>query len=354
MKKLANTKTLTFRMGLDAAEAMQKLAEKRNLSTSDFLRGIVEKIVAPVQHEQEAQAEAIKALPPNTRRKALRAVEIQKRLRELRAERPRVHVLSELFQDGSGAAQDAEEFRLEAELSELKKVFEAEVGVSPKAANSRGPAVRVRCVEPMPKRPGDEDDAELECPKCGEVFSPAEGDEDISCPKCGAELEKEAEADAEEEEEEEAEEEAGEEAEEEAGEEAGGEGAKTEADEAAERFLEITGLINSLRAVREPRSFLDNFFNGGPPVDDLLIKKLENERARVPEGSDALDKLRDLALRVVAIRKKIKELTAAEPKAVAPVLEKYSSELASIKAEVEAVKPVDGKAAKKGSWWDSL
>jgi len=318
MIKAPKTIAVACRLDLESARVLEELAERKGLTRSDFLRGVVEKILVPARDEAEAMTAALSALPPGARQKATRAVEIQKRLRELRAARPKTNLLSSLFQDGDGVAQDGETRGLEVELAVLKKSFEADVvGAAALCDEGRGGGLPVLRTVPMP--PANEEEVDEE------------------------EVEKtdaEKEADEEEVDEEEVE--------------------KTDAEKKADRFLEITGLINSLRGCRVKRSWLDNYMDGGPSVCDLLIQELELGRGAAVLDEELFEKLRDAAVRAVELRGKIQELAAAEPSKVAgPLVKELEAELSALRADVladvvAAAEKRKGSAKKSGSFWDDL
>ena len=339
---------VSFRMDPGFAQTLDALAERKGVTRSDFIRGIVEKVLVPLHDEDAATAAAIEALPPDARKKALRAVVIQKRLRELRAERPKVHALSSLFQDGSGEAQDEETRGLERELVGLKKAFEAEVGPSPvltksKKKNSAFELIRVRSVDKEA-----EDGFEAECELCGKTTPApkAEAGEvvDFNCAKCGGELKTNEDfvwpaADGDEppaDDEDEADDEADDEDE--------AESEKTDAEKEADRFLEITGLMNSLQAVRRRQTYWDYYIGDGPNAEALLIKKLEDVRGGAVLSEVLFEKLRARVDRAVEIRKKIRECETADQDAAGPTVKKLSEELAALKVEL-----VDEAKKKKGS-----
>ena len=244
-------KQIGFRLDADTHAALMRLAEAKGVTVSEFFRAVAERVLAPAKAEEDDRTAAIKALPPGPRAKALRAVEIQRRLRELRAAQPKAHALSSLFHDGQGPSSDSEVVRLEAELAALGKAFENEVGsdMSGSKAKKTGHDLDVQTTEPV------DDKYSAECPLCGketEVPGIKDGEtKDFNCSKCGAGLKTNKTDvwpafD-------------GDEPLDEDGPGDEDEPKKTAAEEEADRFLELTGLINSLRAVREPRSLWDDF-----------------------------------------------------------------------------------------------
>lgn len=337
-------KQIGFRLDAGTHAALMRLAEDKGVTVSEFFRAVAERVLAPAKVEEDERAAAIKALPAGPREKALRAVEIQKRLRELRAQGPKAHALSSLFQDGSGPATDSEVGRLEAELAALGKAFDAEVGPAVPASKTKkkgsGPdvlTVQSTC-----------DEYEAECSICGEM-TPAPNVEagqvkDFNCAKCGGELktnEKEVwpAADGDEppaDDDDEAPDEVDEEEE------------KTAAEKEADRFLEITGLINSLRGCREKRSILDDFMSG-PPACDLLIKELEAARGGAVLDEGRFEELRDMAAQAVKLRKKIAELEAADADASGPTIKKLAAELETMAAGLRDAAAKKKKKAEKGS-----
>ena len=190
----------------------------------------------------------------------------------------------------------------------------------------------------------DEDrDGGFPCPKCGVSLElpdipDGKGEEfELSCPDCGAVIElvaDEVEADEVEAEEEEAE--------------------KTDAEKKADRFLEITALMASLRGCREKRSLWDNLLNGGPPVCDLLAQELELVRDAAAPDEELFEKRRDEAVRAVELRGKVQELEASGAEAAGPLVKGLDADLSALLAEVMAdVKKRKGTAKKPG-FWDSL
>jgi len=323
-----------------------RLAEAKGVTVSEFFRAVAERVLAPAKAEEDERTAAIKALPPGPRAKALRAVEIQRRLRELRAAQPKAHALSSLFHDGQGPSSDSEVVRLEAELAALGKAFENEVGsgISGPKAKKTGLELVVQTTEPVDAK------YSAECPLCGketEVPGIKDGEtKDFNCSKCGAGLKTNKTDvwpafD-------------GDEPLDEDGRGDEDEPKKTAAEEEADRFLELTGLINSLRAVREPRSLWDDFWNGGPPACDLLIKELEAARNSSELSSERLGELREMTGRAVFLRKKVVELEAAGQDAGGPDAKKLSSELEAIGARLrEAAAKRKSEGQEKGSsWWD--
>jgi hypothetical protein len=285
------SKLLGFRLDAEDHEALMKLAEDKGVTVSDFFRGVVEKVLAPAQREQDETRAEIEALPPGAKKRALRAIEIQKRLRALRLARPKVHALSSLFQDGDGDVQDAETVRLENELASLKKAFEAEVvGV------------------PAPS----EDEAQVE-------VQTAEGEgEDEGQDADPDEAEDEEETAAEKEE--------------------------------VNQFLEVTRLINLLRGPRVKKSFWDDVFF---PIDwfrprelsacEKLIAMLEGVRSDgAPLSERELEELRQGVASAVELRATIAESEASA--ADGPTIKKLKGELEN---KFEAMAAGFGDAAEK-------
>jgi len=353
---------VSFRLDPDAARTLEGLADRKGLTRSDFIRGIVEKILVPIGDADAATAAAIEALPPGARAKALRAVAIQKRLRELRSERPKVHALSALFQDGSGADADAETVRLEAELETLGKAFEAEVvGSAAPIKRKDKKAGRVGLAE-IHTTDEDEEESVVICDLCGKEtpFPDVEPGEvvDFNCAKCGGEL-KSNETDVwpaadgdEPPDDGEGDEDQGGEEDEADDESEADEPEESSAEKEAGRFLALTGKINALRDLCEARTILNNFLDGGPPACNLLLHALERGR-----GGDLLDDelyavLGDVATRSVAARTKIQELKGADSDAAGPLVKRLEAELKAHLAKLTAALKEKKIPGKKSGFWD--
>jgi len=280
-------KVLSFRIERETAETLEALARKNDLCPSDFLRAMVLKALPPAKEREDARAAALEALSPAGRGKALRALAIKKKLGELRFSQAVPGVLDDIFEDASATAGQIRD--LELEFAALRKELGEETAGLASLSKDKGAKAG-----PLVYRTDDLDD-----------------DEAVAA---------EPETDAPE------------------TDEPGAEGLKkTAADEKADRFLELSGLMASLRELVRPRGFLDSLGLGeGPSLAGLLVEKI---RAECDGG--LLDEKRFVALREVARRvldesKKLRDLEAADLPTAAPMIAELKAGLASTRADLLA------------------
>jgi len=312
--KVGPVKVLAFRVEAAMGKQIEDFAAEHGLSTADFLRAAVKKLVEPMKDRAEAEAVSLEALSPGARKKVARISAIRKELLELRAEEGKAGALEAVFEDGDGVELEGKIKGLEFELAALLKA------VGKKLASSRGSAEDE--FEALPVRPQTKNAAEvcyiitraegedkIPCPKCkkplvleGLEVEPGESVE-LKCPSCGSKIEF-SDADGE------ARREAADRARDEGtdGEEDGDEVEETDGEKKADLILEVKELLASLGEVREKRSFWDNLVDGGLPTVDLVKKALHIESNGGFSNGKALNDLLKKGRRVVEITRKLKAL----------------------------------------------
>ena len=343
-------KVLGFKADGNMVAAVEGLAKSRGLNTSEFIRVVMGKILEPAKDRAEESEAVIKSLSPSSQKKVARVSAIQKILIGLRADQAKAGALDDVFQDGDGEVVAGKIQALELELAGLKKEVRKELAGFKKSGEKEGGPKVCRADDEAEEGPK----GELPCPACGALvgFKKGKGG-GLLCPACGAAVVVEEagdEADDDEAEEVAAEEVEGEEDDEaEENDEAEEvEGEEGPAEIKATRFIEINRLIEELRGCRELRSILDNLLNGGPPVCDLMIKALKAEVGGDLSDDEVFGRLREAAVRAVAIRKKILELQKSEGS------ESLVAELEADMNELRKALPGQKAPKKKRGLFDSI
>jgi len=342
--KAPPVKVLAFRAEADMAKAVEELAKSRGLSTSDFMRAVMGKVLEPAKDRAEESGAVIKSLSPSSQKKVARVSAIQKILIGLRADQAKAGALDDVFQDGDGEVIAGKIQALELELAGLKKEVRKElVGRSKKPGEKEAGAA---CEEAEAEKSS--------CPGCGALVVFKKGrDGGLRCPDCGAGVVVEEAEDEEAPErarpadwsdgEEKAEGEEDDEADE-------AEGEEGPAEIKAARFLEINRLVEELRGCREARSILDNLLNGGPPVCDLMIKALTAELGGDLSDDEVFGRLREAAVRAVAIRKKILELQKSEVDGAEALIAELEADMNELRKGL----PGEKAPKKKQGFFDGL